>query len=189
MFYKKIIFLVLLCCFSNIIAQTRNHEWQVGVGAAITKFGNEDAFLIGDKYQFQIPRINITKPLTDNLAIDLAFSANTFDLGFIENTSSYLSVDASLRYFFDIGNVFFPYVFAGASVADSEFKLAPTINVGAGASFWFNDVFGINAQAYYKNSLDTDNLPSHIQVTAGMVFALNLYDLFFNGATSNGFCH
>ena len=188
MFYKKITFLIVLCCFTNIIAQTKNQEWQVGVGFGVTKFGDSEVAFIGDKHQFQIPRINATKPLSENLALDLAFSVNTFDTSFIENSASYLSVDTSLRYFYDIGDVFFPYVFAGASLTKTEYKLAPALNIGAGGTFWFNEVFGVNAQAYYKIPFSDKNMSSHIQITAGMVFALDLYDLLFNGITSNGFC-
>ena len=80
MFYKKIAFavVVLISC-STLIAQTKNNEWQLGVGVGFTKFSTEDASYIGDKHQIQIPRLNATKPISDHTAIDLAFSVNTFD--------------------------------------------------------------------------------------------------------------
>jgi len=165
-----------------------NNEWQVGVSAGVTKFGDEDAQLIGDKHQFQIPRLNVVKPINDNLAIDAAVSFTTFDIGPITNEATYFSFDASLRYFFSIADKFYPYAFAGASISDVGIKVAPTLNVGIGGTYWVNDIFGLNAQAYYKNSLNTDNVPSHIQITGGMVFALDIYDLFYgiiNGCTNN----
>lgn len=190
MFNKNLFLLVFVLGFTNLIAQTKNNEWQVGVGLGITKFSDVDALLIGDKYQFQIPRLNVTMPINDNFAVDGAVSVNTFDTGFIANNDiKYLSVDTSIRYFYDVADVFFPYVFTGVSVTESSFKLTPTFNVGAGATFWINDIFGLNTQVYYKYSLNSfESMRSHIQVTGGMVFALNLFDLFHNGSTSNGFC-
>ncbi len=179
MFFKKIILIVFIVFSCGIIAQTRNNEWQVGVSAGVTKFGDEDINIVGDRYQFQIPRLNVVKPISNNLAIDAAISFTTFDVGVITNDATYFSFDTSLRYFFDIGDRFYPYAFAGAGISDVGIKVAPTINVGVGGTFWISDIFGLNAQAYYKNSLNTDNVPSHIQVTGGMVFALDLYDLFY----------
>jgi len=164
---------------SNLSSQTRNSEWQVGVSTAVTKFSNENAIIIGDAHQFQIPRINVTKPLINNLALDAAISFTTFDIGFITNESPYFSFDASLRYFLDVGNTFYPYAFVGGGMVDTRFKIAPTLNVGVGGTFWFNDIFGVNGQVYYKNSLSSENTPSHLQVTVGMVFALDPYDLLY----------
>jgi len=188
MFLKKIVLVVFIVFFSNIIAQTRNNEWQVGVSAGVTKFNDEDVSSVGDKHQFQIPRLNVVKPIGNNLALDAAISFTTFDVGIITNEATYFSFDTSLRYFFSIGNSFYPYAFAGASITDVGIKVAPSLNVGVGGTFWINDVFGLNAQAYYKNSLNADNVPSHLQITGGMVFALDLYDLFYgiiSGCTNN----
>jgi len=179
MFLRKIILVVFIVFSFNIIAQTRNGEWQVGVSTAATRFSDENAAVIGDKHQFQIPRINVTAPLSDHLAIDGAISFTTFDVGFISNESVYYSFDASLRYFYDVSDTFYPYVFVGAGMADTAFKIAPTVNVGAGGTIWFNNIFGVNGQVYYKHSLSHENTPSHIQVTAGMVFSLDPYDLFY----------
>lgn len=210
MFNKNIFFVFFALCFSTIIAQTKNNEWQVGVGASVTQFSDEDALFIGDKYQFQIPRINVTMPLSDNLAIDAALTFQTLDFGFITNDAKYFSFDASLRYFHPFSDIFMPYVFGGVSIANSGvddpevnidnfdptittstvgFDISPTFNIGLGATIWVNEVLGFNTQVYYKHSLNSfEGMRSHVQITGGMVFALNLFDLFFNGKTSSGFC-
>lgn len=189
MFYKKIVFIVVMIFCATLIAQTKNNEWQLGVGVGLTKFSTEDASYIGDKHQIQIPRLNATKPISDHTAIDLAFSVNTFDTSFVSNSASYFSLDASYRYFVDVADTFFPYAFIGASLTDSEFEIAPAINAGLGATIWVNEILGFNGQAYYKVPFNADNMRSHIQITVGMVFALNLFDLFHTGnKASNGFC-
>ena len=179
MLYKNIILLSFIFCLTSLFSQTRNGEWQVGVSAGVTKFSDENALVIGDKHQFQIPRINVTKPLHNNLAIDVAMTFTTFDVGFIGNEETYFAADASLRYFYEVGQTFYPYAFAGIGAVDTAFRIAPTLNVGVGGTIWFNAIFGINGQVFYKNSLSADNTPSHIQVTAGMVFALDPYDLLY----------
>lgn len=191
MFYKNIIIFLFVIGFSSLVAQTRNKEWQVGIGAGVTMFSDEDALFIGDKTQFQIPRVNITMPLTNNLAIDGAISFQTLDFGFITNEdgTNYLSLDASLRYFYNLSDILYPYVFAGASLTDANLKITPTFNIGAGATFWINDIVGFNTQIYYKYSLDSfESMRSHIQITAGMVFALDPFDLLFKGVRKKGFC-
>jgi len=188
MFNKNILLIVFVCLFTRISAQTNNYEWQIGVGASIVQFSDENAAFIGDKNLLQIPRINVTKPLTDNLALDAALTFQTLDFGVVTNNVNYFSADASLRYFYEIGN-FYPYVFAGASIVDGSYKITPTFNVGAGATFWVNNILGFNTQVYYKHSLNSfESMRSHIQVTGGMVFAINIFDLLFNGTISNGFC-
>jgi len=188
MFYKKIVFIVFITFYSTLIAQTKNQEWQIGVSASVTRFADKDTGFIGDKHQIQIPRLNVTKPLSENSALDLAISFNNFDLGFIKNTASYLSIDTSYRYFLDIGDMFFPYAFAGLSLTDTDYDVAIAANIGAGATFWINETFGLNGQVYYKHPFSDNNMRGHIQVSGGMVFALNLFDLFHNGSKSNGFC-
>lgn len=183
MFCRKIAFFALLIYSSLFFAQTKNSEWQLGVGASITKFGNSsDVDFIGDRYQFQVPRFNITAPITDNISFDTAISVNTFDFGIIENSAFYFSVDLTGRYHFELAEWFFPYVLAGASMVDSSLNISPTLNIGAGTTFWVNNLYGINIQTYYKHSFEASKgMRSHFQFTAGMVFAIDLYDLLIFG--------
>ena len=186
MFYKKIALFALLIVSCLSWSQTRNNEWQIGVGASVTKFAEKDFYFIGDEYQLQVPRLNLTAPITNNISFDTAVSVNTFDFdgGFIENTAFYFSVDFSARYHFEITEWFYPYAFAGTSLVDSSQKLSPTINVGAGTTFWMSNLVGFNLQTYYKHSLEaSESMRSHLQFTAGLVFAIDMFDLVFFGRT------
>lgn len=177
---KKTIFILSVFFAASILAQSKSKKWQIGVGVGIVQFSDEDASFIGDKYLFQIPRLNLTVPITENLSVDGAMSFNTFDPGFIENSVKYFSMDGSLRYSFNqVSEKFFPYVFVGGSLVDSERKMTPTFNFGAGATYWISDSFGLNTQLYYKYSLESfESMRSHIQVTGGIVYA---FDGLFGG--------
>ncbi|MFY7670676.1 outer membrane beta-barrel protein [Tenacibaculum sp. MEBiC06402] len=174
---RTILVLFLLFFSSKIIAQVQEQssQWQFGLGFGIAKFSDADADYIGDKYLFQIPRLNLTIPISDKLSVDGAMSFNTFDVGFISNNVKYFSMDGSLRYNFkDLIDKFEPYVFIGGSLVDSERKMTPTMNIGAGATYWVTDNIGLNGQVYYKHSLEIyESMRSHIQLTGSIVFAFD----------------
>lgn len=160
----------------NLFSQNLNDSWQIGVGFGITRFGADDVTFIGDKHQFQVPVLSITMPIGERLSIDGAASFNTIEnIGFIENTASYFSLDASLRYNFNaVLEKFSPYVFVGGSIVDSDRKMTPTLNFGAGGIYWITDNIGINPQLYYKHSFEAyESMRSHIQGTLSVVFKLN----------------
>lgn len=193
---NKILLIVVLCCSINLFSQNLNDSWQIGIGIGITKFSDSDAAFIGDKHQFQVPVLSMTMPIGERLSLNGAMSFNTIDdAGFISNTAKYFSMDGSLRYNFDaILDKFSPYVFAGASVVDSELKMTPTFNIGVGGIYWVSDNIGVNPQLYYKHSLDTyTSMRSHVQGTLSVVFRLNWNNLFEGGnhagkSSSGGFC-
>lgn len=194
MIYKKVLLVLFVALNATIFAQVKNHEWQFGVGTSVVKFADKDAAYIGDRYMFQAPRLNLTIPITENFSVDGALSFNTFDIGFIENSAKYFSMDGSVRYIFTgLNENLLPYVFVGGSLVDSERKMTPTINAGAGLNYWFTDTFAVNSQLYYKHSLESfESMRSHIQVSLGVVFALDFQDLFSTGAsrsTTGGSCY
>ncbi len=182
MFYKKITFIVIITLCSSLFAQSKHQEWQIGISASAVKFSDEDVAFIGDQYLFQIPRLNLTMPIGHNMSLDGAMSFNTIDIGFIENSANYFSMDASLRYHFDVTDNFYPYVFVGTSITDSSFKITPTFNVGAGLTYWVSEKLGINTQIYYKHSLESfESMRSHIQGSLGLVYSFKINSIFSGG--------
>lgn len=177
--FRKIVFLVVFS--STVLVAQQKNSWQMGIGTSLVKFGEQDAQFIGDKHIFQIPRLNFTIPVSENWSVDGALSFNTFnDAGIVENKAYYFSADASLRYHFDeVVDKVFPYVFTGGSIVDSERKKTPTLNVGAGAVYWFAEKWGLNPQIYYKHSFPGyESMRSHVQFTLGIVYDLRLEGLF-----------
>ncbi|CAM1357771.1 transporter family protein [Tenacibaculum xiamenense] len=191
---KSFFVAVLLLITSSILGQNLNDSWQIGFGAGITRFSADDATFIGDATIFQVPRFNITMPVGDRFSIDGAVSFNTIeDVGFIKNSASYFSIDGSVRYNFDaVLERFAPYIFAGGSVVDSERKMTPTLNFGAGGIYWISNRVGINPQIYYKHSFEGyESMRSHVQGTLSIIFRLDWFNLFKSGnhaTTSGGLC-
>ncbi|WBX71240.1 hypothetical protein [Tenacibaculum retecalamus] len=173
---NRILLTIILCCSMNLFSQNLNDSWQIGIGMGVTKFSESDAAFIGDAYQFQVPVLSITMPIGERLSIDGAMSINTIDdVGFIQNVASYFSLDGSVRYNFNaVLEKFSPYVFVGGSIVDSDRKMTPTINLGAGGIYWITDKIGVNPQVYYKHSLENyESMRSHIQGTLSVVFKLD----------------
>ncbi|SEC42268.1 hypothetical protein SAMN04489761_2950 [Tenacibaculum sp. MAR_2009_124] len=193
---RKSLFVVLFLLITNsILSQNLNDSWQIGFGAGITRFAADDAAFIGDATIFQVPRFNLTMPISDRVSVDGAVSFNTLeDAGFIKNSASYFSIDGSIRYNLDaVLEKFAPYVFVGGSVVDSERKMTPTINIGAGGIYWISNRIGINPQIYYKHSFEGyESMRSHIQGTLSIIFKLDWFNAFKNGnhaTTSGGLCY
>ncbi|MEX6626745.1 hypothetical protein [Tenacibaculum salmonis] len=170
------ILLITLFCFSiNLCSQNLNDSWQIGAGIGITKFSESDGAVIGDTNMFQVPVLSLTVPVSKHLSVNGAMSLSVIDnIGIMENSVNYFSMDASLRYNFDaILNKFSPYVFVGGSVVDSELRSTPTLNIGTGGIYWFTNTIGLNPQVYYKYSADSfESMRSHIQATLSLVFKL-----------------
>ncbi len=181
---KNKFLLFALLCFTMIsmpvCSQNLHNSWQITLGMGVTKFSNSDADFIGDNNMFQLPAMSLTIPIGKRLSVDGALSINSIDdVGFMSNTARYFSLDGSLRYHFDaVFKKFSPYVFTGLSAVDSDRKISPTINIGAGGIYWVSDKIGINPQLFYKYSLETsESMRSHIQGTLGVVFRLSwMYD-------------
>ena len=181
----KILFIAIFTCLTtSVFSQNLNDSWQIGIGFGITKFSESDAAFIGDQHLFQVPTLSLTMPIGDRFSLDGAMSFNTIDdVGFISNSVKYFSMDASFRYNFDaVLDKLAPYVFVGGSLVDSERKMTPTLNIGAGGIYWVSDNIGINPQLYYKHSFEGyESMRSHIQGTLGIVFKLN-----WNNSGSSG---
>jgi len=152
---------------------TDNSTWNVGVSAGFAYYSGDNAIDVGTHYVHQIPRINISRYLLKGITLDAAVSFNAFDNeGQLKNTVSYTSYDGTVRY--DFGTTYdniVPYVLIGGSIISSA-RPTPTLNFGAGNTFWFSSKIGFNLQFMYKFSEDRfESQRSHIYFTAGLVYS------------------
>lgn len=179
MFKKATLLLFLTIAFVTTSKAQTNYDWKLGVGASIVKFGDKHTSFVGDKHLIQIPRFNITRRINNNFSADVAVALGTIKKLVVTNDVSYFSVDVSGRYQYlqDIEKIE-PYVFIGGSMvgpASSNRKITPTFNIGTGATYWVTEKIGANAQIYYKHSLESfESMRSHIQISFGVVFGLDL---------------
>ena len=167
---KRIIYILLFCfCISSSFSQfsgSDNSNWAVGVSLAGTNYSFEDKDLVGGQFIYQIPRVNISKYIFYGITLDAGFSMNLF------TDVKYTTFDGVARY--DFGTTYddvVPYVLIGGSII-SGLRTTPTLNFGAGNTFWISSRIGINVQAMYKYSEEKfESQRSHVYGSFGLVYS------------------
>jgi len=173
MFLKRFFTILLLFTFvSNSIAQHEKSEWVIGTSLAFAKFTDFQGTILGESIVQQSPRINVTKYLFNAFSADIGFSTAAFD------TQSYSTFDGVLRY--DFGTSLsnrVPYLLLGGSYVVAE-ETTPTLNIGAGTTFWVKPNYGINIQFMYKFSEDRfESQYSHFYPSIGFVYSFKSRNL------------
>ena len=165
----------------QLVAQNKESRWAVSASFGVAKFSSEDAKFIGDQFNFQVPRLNVSRYFFNGLSLDAGISFTTINKipGFYGNSVSYLSIDGATRYDFGTSNDnFVPYFLLGASLLKTTYKLTPTFNFGGGGTFWLNSRYGINVELLYKSSSSGfESMRSHTYFSVGAVYSLNLRNL------------
>lgn len=177
---KILILCIAFLTFSQLInAQSEKGKLVIGIGSSSVLFDKEGASKIKQRYNVQVPRINVTGELSDKFSIDLALTFNVIGNieGLISNAFEYTSFDATVRYnLFKSDAVIVPYIGAGVSYiggATTAVKVedAFSLNILAGGTLWVTDKFGLISQLTYKHvSSDVLSMVSHIQGSAGIAF-------------------
>ncbi|WP_435414278.1 hypothetical protein [Polaribacter aestuariivivens] len=158
--------LFLFTFLLNVNAQNEGSKWTAGVSLAGAKYSFEDAKVVGGQLAYQSPRLNISRYLFKGLTLDGAFATAVGD------NQKYTTFDGILRYDFgtSVNNVV-PYILLGGSFI-SALKFTPTLNFGAGNTFWFTPKYGLNLQLMYKFSESKfDSQKSHIYFSFGIVYS------------------
>ena len=176
MFRAPILFIIALLFSFHLVAQSESNKWVVGAGISVAKFGNTDIGYIGDQFNFQIPRLNVSRHLFKGLTLDAGISFNTLDKipGILENEVSYFSIDGATRYDFGMSNDnLVPYVVLGAGIVKTTGIMTPTYNFGGGGTYWLNSRYGINTQLIYKYSSENfTSMRSHLHFSVAVVYSL-----------------
>jgi len=160
------LFFLIMLFINPINGQNKKSEWTIGLSLASAKYTDNQGKVLGGSFVNQSPRINISKYLFKNFTADVGFSTAIFD------TQKYTTFDGVLRYDFgtSIDNVV-PYVLIGGSFISAA-KTTPTLNLGAGNTFWIKENYGINVQVIYKYSEDRfESQYSHFYPTIGLVYS------------------
>jgi len=176
---KSIITVVLFFVFSfpgN--AQGNFNKWVVGLNGPLVVFQKNT---LGEKYNVQFPKINISRYISNGLIIDVSGSFNVFGVkdALLSNSFTYNSFDGHVRYDFNLSNNnFVPYVLMGLSFIDLNYRnsnrntSSNSINFGVGGTFWVLEHVGFNSQLTYKNKYRKDSIiPSHLHFTVGLVYS------------------
>ena len=174
-------FLVFFFIGAQLVGQNKENKWVAGASIGVVKFTSKDSKFIGEQFIFQMPKLNVSRYFYNGFTVDAAISFNTINEipGFYKNSVSYLSLDGGIKYDFGASNNnLVHYVVLGGSLLKTTYKMTPTLNVGAGGTFWLNSRYGLNTQLLYKYSLETfGSMRSHTYFSFGLVYSLSIRTL------------
>lgn len=175
---KKILFTaILLSCFVLAKSQNYDNKWVAGISGSLVIFDNNS---LGESYNSQLPKINISRYLFSGFSLDgsLTLSGLGDVDGLYSNRFSYNSIDGYIRYDFNLSdNNLVPYIalgasFIGAPSTKENANATSTLNIAFGGTFWVTHHWGLNAQYTYKFSPELyTSMVNHTQLTAGLVYS------------------
>lgn len=162
----KLFYFIIFLISINSIGQNKSQKWTVGINFAAAKYSFNDAKIVGGNLAHQIPRINISRYFLKNFTLDAGFATTIVD------AQDYTTFDGALRYDFGTGrDEVVPYVLIGGSFINA-IRFTPTLNFGAGTTFWFNGNYGLNFQVLYKFSeTQFESQTSHLYPSVGLVYS------------------
>ncbi len=173
--------IICFCAFGN--AQTKGQKWTVGLSGSFVNFGDSgESSRIGERFNFQVPKLNVTRYLWKGFSLDAGVTISTIDElgGFYRNSFNYFSIDYGFRYDFNLSEEnLVPYFYMGGSIIGAPSTIpgsnaTPTFNVGFGGTYWVTHHWGLNVQGTYKYSQpDYESMRSHSQVSVGLVYSLS----------------
>jgi hypothetical protein len=175
---KKILFTaILLSCFVLAKSQNYDNKWVIGISGSFVIFDNNS---LGESYNSQLPKINISRYLFSGFSLDGAATLSGIgDIdGLLSNNFSYNSLDGYLRYDFNLSdNNLVPFIaigasFTGAPSSRQDSNPTSTFNTAIGGTLWVTHHWGINAQMIYKISpQEFRSMVNHTQLTGGLVYS------------------
>lgn len=178
----------ILLIYVQLFSQTTDNNWIFGVGATAIDFyptsvGNADGMFsefanAEDHWTISGPRIHGAVHLSGRFSVDLGISFNSIGkVGDIKLTKSlkYIGLDVSGQYaFLPYDYKLQPYVFVGGGYTVLNDNGAITFNGGLGTTVWINDFVGVNGQAMYKHTSDTNlYVPAHFLYSATLVMRIS----------------
>lgn len=164
----KIVFSFFLFLFAKgfISAQNPNERWVAGIHVGSVLYSDAGGAKVGGSYIDQLPRITLSRYMFKNITFQAGLGISTLD------NQKYTTFDGLATY--DFGNSYdklVPYLLIGGSFIDAK-RFTPTLNIGAGNTFWFSSNYGINAQLMYKFSANNfESQSSHIYASIGLVYS------------------
>lgn len=163
---RHLLLLFSLLFFSNLKAQNPTNKWVAEIGTAFAGYTKPDGVAVGGQIAYQTPRFTLARYFKSNFTMVGSFATA------IGDNQEYTTFDGLLRY--DFGNSYdkiVPYIVLGGSFIQAK-RFTPTLNFGAGNTFWISSKYGINVQLLYKFSENRfESQKSHIYPSAGLVYS------------------
>lgn len=178
---RRVVVLIFLVSVSFAsYSQNEENKWVVGLSGSFISFGNKGLNSIGERFNIQVPKVNVSRYIFRGFTLDAGFTYGALSGldGFFGNAFDYFSFDGNVRYDFKMSDKnLVPYVGLGGSIIGAPStlqgsKTSPTMNLSAGGTFWIAHHWGINAQTTYKvSSKKIASMESHFQFSAGVVYS------------------
>lgn len=174
-----LVFAMVVLFSQAINAQSDGDKFTFGVSLSSTLFNEEKAAKIGQRYNAQFPRFNLSGKLSESFSFDVALTFNVLGNieGVINNKFEYTSLDAAIRFNpFRSDAMIVPYIGVGASYIGGATTVsagdnALSVNILGGGALWITPKFGFIGQLTYKHvSDDATSMVSHIQSTVGIAY-------------------
>lgn len=165
--YFIIVFLFLIMS-PPLHSQNANNKWTFGLDLASVPYLIKDGDAIGSALLNQSPRFSLARYMFYDITFVGSFSTA------IGVSQKYTTFDGLARYDFGTSqNHLVPYVFIGGSLVKA-IALTPTVNFGAGNTYWFSDTYGFNFQLMFKFSEDRFlSQQSHMMTSIGFVYSFD----------------
>jgi hypothetical protein len=169
---KYPLLIVIIFLSHSMFSQNYENKWTFGFSLAFAKYTPKQATVVGGEFVYQSPRVNISRYMFSNITFDAGFSSA------IGDTQTYNTFDATMRYDFGTSNNnIVPYLLLGGSFINAN-AFTPTLNTGAGNTFWVSSKLGLNLQVMYKFSQDEfESQRSHFYTSAGLVYSFGVRSL------------
>lgn len=178
--------LLLILGYSNANAQDNNNPFQFSFGVNAIDFfpvGEDEPqgdffdefFNVTDHYNIvgSSATVTVAKYLGDGFSFGVTGSFNKIEKfgELLVEDLSYSAVDGIIKYSFSEllkTEKFEPYLGVGGGYVFLEDFSNGTFNASLGLNYWINENWGFFLQSTYKNSFDTDVIPSHFQHSVGI---------------------
>ncbi len=165
---SNLIFFFIFLVFFNVdfLAQKNENRWTAGIHLGSVMYSDIDGKEVGGAFIDQLPRITLSRYMFKNVTFQAAFSTSLLD------EQKYTTFDGVAKY--DFGTYYdnlSPYILIGGSFIDAT-RLTPTLNIGAGNTFWLFPNYGLNLELIYKFSETRfESQRSHLYPTVGIVYS------------------
>lgn len=163
---KNYFILIFIFLSFSLNSQSEDSKWTFGASLGSALYSDIDGNSVGSIFIDQPIRFNISRYMFKNITFDAAIATSIID------NNNYTTFDGILRY--DFGTSYdnvVPYLLLGGSFISAA-QLTPTLNFGAGNTFWIFPNYGLNLQVMYKFSeAQFSSQYSHLYPTIGIVYS------------------
>jgi hypothetical protein len=172
---KKYLIVVLLVISASSFAQDKTVRWAASVGGSFFLTDDRVAFP-KDGFNVQVPNLSLTRYIGNGFSagVKVSFTGIEKIEGSFTNGHYITFMDLYAKYDFNFSeNKFVPYIVGGiGSNVKDKIDRAPSLNIGAGLTYWLFPRIGLNGQITRRivSSSYAEKFSSITQFSGSLVF-------------------